>query len=183
MVKNSYSPIITNTTTSTFFNYVDALDIPQIDYFAIGVQNLNSRKSTSIMSLPEWQKIFVTNNFADYDPLRRATLFTKRNLIPFTEIDYIDNFGKEIMRQRSLIGIKNGIVLMHRLPRHSYMITLGTGYSKFDPYDFMKRYHDKICFLKMDLINLIKKDVSNFLPYEILATNNKITTHLSIDAK
>jgi len=180
MTKKSYSPIITNNTTSTFFDYVDSIDIPQIDYLAIGVQTLRTKKSTSIMSLPEWQKTFVSNNYADSDPLRRAALFTKRNIIPFNEIDYIDNFGKEIMHQRSLMGIKNGIVLMQRLPKHSYMITLGTGYSKFDPYDFIKRYHDKIDFLKADLINLIKKDVIHFLPEEEIANN---TTHLSIDAK
>src|SRR5437870_2607310 len=123
MVKNSYSPI-TGTTISTFFDYVDALDVPQIDYFAIGVQNIFLKKSASIMSLPEWQKIFVVNNYADYDPLRRATLCTKRNIISFTEIDYIDNFGKEIMHQRSLMGIKNGVVFMERLSGYNYIITL-----------------------------------------------------------
>lgn len=78
------------------------------------------------MSLPEWQKYFSDNQFAPHDPIRKITLNTKRNLIPFDEIDYVDNFGKEIMRQRSLMGIKNGIILMERFPKHNYMITLGT---------------------------------------------------------
>ena len=35
MDKN-YCPILSNTTKETFFDYIDSLDIPQIDYFAIG---------------------------------------------------------------------------------------------------------------------------------------------------
>lgn len=181
MIKSNYSPIITNTTKTIFVDYVDSLDIPQIDYFAIGIQNLELRKSISLMSQPEWQKMFVANCFADYDPIRSAALFTKRNFIPFAEIDCIDNFGKEIMRQRSKMGIKNGIVLMQRFPKHSYMITLGTGYSGFDSYEFIKRYHDKICYIKNDLISLIKKDALQFLPQEKRQIKNSI--HLSIDAK
>ena len=135
-----------------------------------------------MMSSPEWQKIFTTNAYAESDPVRRATLSTKRNIIPFTEIDYVDNFGKEIMKQRSHFGIKNGIVLMQRLPKHNYIITLGTGYANFDPYEFIRRYHDKINFLKADLINIIQKDASRFIPSEKSLTENKIT-HPSNDAK
>ena len=62
------------------------------------------------------------------------------------------------------------------------MITLGTGYSKFDPYEFIKRYHDKVGFIKNDLINLIKKDSLLFLPETSPRTNNN-PIHLSIGAK
>lgn len=167
-MKNSYLPILTETTKKTFFDYIDSLDIPQIDYFAIGVQNVITKKSISLMSREEWQKHFVLNQYAEYDPIRRVTLHTKRNIIPFNEIDFLDNYGKEIMRQRVLMDIKSGIILMERFAKFNYMITLGTGFSKFDAYDFIKRYHDKISILKKNLIQLIEKDVNKFLPTEIL---------------
>jgi hypothetical protein len=172
MSTTNYLPILTDTTKQTFFDYVDSLDIPQIDYFAIGIQNLVTKKSISLMSLPEWQKHFVTNKYADYDPVRRVTLYTKRNLIPFREIDFVDNFGKEIMRQRAMMGIKDGIILMQRFPKFNYMITLGTDFSKFDAFDFIKRYHDRISLIKLDLINLVEKDAKGFLPQVLLKSLN-----------
>ena len=179
MTSNNYSPILSENTKQTFFDYVDSLDIPQIDYFAIGMQNMVNKRSISLMSLPEWQKHFVDNQYADYDPLRRATLYTKRKLIPFHEIDFVDNFGKKIMQQRTVMGIKNGIILVRRFPKFNYMITFGTGFSKFDAFDFIKRYHDRIYLIKNDLINLIEKDARTFLPQAFL--NPPI--HLSNDAK
>lgn len=173
---NNYLPILTDSTKRTFFNYVDSLDIPLIDYFAIGVQNTVVKKSISLMSSDEWQKHFVINQYAEHDPIRRVTLHTKRYLIPFQEIDFVDNYGKEIMRQRALMGIKNGIILMQRFPKFNYMITLGTGYSKFDAFEFIKRYHDRISLIKTDFINLIQKDTQLFLPQEIF-------NHLSNGAK
>ena len=172
MLTNNYMPILTNTTKKTFFAYIDSLDIPQIDYFAIGVQNNVTKKSISIMSSAEWQKHFTENQYADCDPIRKATLYTKRNFIPFCEIDFVDNFGKEIMNQRSRMGIKNGIILMERLPKFNYMITLGTGFSNFDSFDFIKRYHDKIHLIKNDFINLVKKDAYAFLPKPIYDSSN-----------
>ena len=78
-----------------------------------------------------------------------------------------DNFGKEIMNQRSRMGIKNGIILMERFSKFNYMVTLGTGFSNFDSFDFIKRYHDRINLIKNDFINLIKKDAYTFLPKPI----------------
>src|SRR3990167_709622 len=179
MVTNNYSPILTDTTKQTFFEYIGSLNIPQIDYFAIGLQNIVTKKSISLMSLPEWQKHFMDNQYADYDPVRRITLYTKRNLIPFHEIDFVDNFGKEIMQQRKMIGIKNGIVLMQRFAKFNYMITLGTSFSKFDAFDFIKKYHDRVYLIKTDLTTLIKKDAINFLPQVFLNPS----THLSSGAK
>lgn len=163
MNMNGYSPITTKTTKQTFFDYVDLLDIPQIDYFAIGVQNLITKKSISVMSKPEWQKHFVDNQYANYDPIRRVALSTNRNLIPFNEIDFGDNFGKEIMRQRAIMEIRNGIVLMQRSPKFNYMITLGTNFSQFDVFTFIKQYHDKIALLKQDLIRIVERDAKNLL--------------------
>lgn len=178
MHKNIYVPIINTPTKETFNDYIDSLDIPQIDYFAIGLQNTLSKQSISLMSLPEWQDYFSANNLASYDPVRKATLLTKRNIIPFDEIDFVDNFGKEIMRQRSLMGIQNGIVFMERFPKYNYMITLGTSFSKFDSFDFIKKYHDKISLMKSDLIQIIEKDATNFLPKQSVKPN-----YPSIDAK
>lgn len=161
-------PILTDTTRQTFFDYVDSLDIPQIDYFAIGIQNLIIKKSISLMSLPEWQQHFIAKQYAHYDPVRRVALCTKRNLIPFREIDFVDNFGKEIMRQRAMMGIKDGIILMQRFSTFNYMITLGTGFSKFDAFDFIKRYHDRISLIRSDFIHLVEKDAKNFLPQALL---------------
>jgi hypothetical protein len=163
MNTNNYLPITTKTTKQTFFDYVDLLDIPQIDYFAIGVQNLITKKSISVMSRQEWQKHFVKNQYANYDPIRRVALSTKRNLIPFNEIDFVDNFGKEIMRQRAMMEIKNGIVLMQRFPEFNYIITLGTNFSQFDAFAFIKQYHDKIALLKEDLIHIVERDAKNLL--------------------
>lgn len=160
---NRYNPIITDTTDKIFLDFIDSLDIPQIDYFAIGVQDIIKKTSISLMSLKEWQKHFIENHYAEHDPIRRATLYTKRNLIPFQEIDYVDNFGKEIMRQRTLMGIKNGIILMKRFDKFNYMITLGTGFSKFDSFDFIRRYHDRIELIKHDFIQLVEKDARFFL--------------------
>lgn len=179
MININYQPILTNTTKETFLDYIDSLDIPQIDYFAIGVQNLNDKKSISLMSSEEWQQHFVRNQYAEYDPIRRISLNTNRNIIPFKEIDFVDNFGKEIMRQRAKMGIKDGIILMERFKKFNFILTLGTGFSNFDSFDFLKRYHDKLSLIKMDFINLIQRDVELFLPKEMLQTFN----HLSIDAK
>ena len=179
MAKNTYSPIKTQSTKDTFIDYVGSLDIPQIDYIAVGVQNTFNNTSISMMSLAEWQSHFTRNLYADHDPIRKVTLHTNRNIIPFTQIDYVDNFGKEIMLQRNRFGIKNGIILMQRHPKFNYMITLGSGFSQFDAFEFFRRYHDKISLMKNDLIALIEKEAKTFLSSLPLNTTNR----LSSDAK
>lgn len=160
---NKYAPILSDTTRDTFFDYTDSLDIPEIDYFAIGLQKNKCKSSISLMSRPEWQKHFITNQYAAYDPIRKVALNTKRNLIPFSEIDFVDSFGAEIMRQRALMGIKNGIILMNRTPKFNYMITLATEFSKFDPFRFITTYHKELQILKIDFAKIIEKDAKNFL--------------------
>ncbi len=162
-MKNNALLILTSSTQKTFFDYVDSLDVPEIDYFAIGIQNILENKSISLMSNQEWQKKFIENQYANFDPVRSAALCTSRNVLPFNEIDFLNNFGKEIMHQRALLGIKSGIILMERFDKFNYMITLGTAFSKFDAFDFIKRYHDKILLIKRDLIHLVEKDAKNFL--------------------
>lgn len=163
MINKYYSPIKDISTKATFSNYIDSLDIPQIDYFAIGIQDVIANSSISLMSSTEWQKYYTYNQLANYDPIRRVALNTKRNIIPFDQIDFFDNYGREIMRQRSLMGIKNGIILMERFPKYNYMVTLGTGFSSFDAFDFVKRYHDKIQLIKNDFMQLIQKEAINFI--------------------
>jgi hypothetical protein len=68
------------------------------------------------------------------------------------------------MLQRSKIGIKHGLVLMHRTPKFNYMITLGTGFSKFEALGFLKKYLPSIQSLKFDLIKIVNKDAKMFLP-------------------
>lgn len=178
-MKKIYLPILTETTKKTFFDYINLLLIPQIDYFAIGVQNLISKESISLMSRGEWQKHYVLNEYTEHDPVRRISLDTRRNFIPFNEIDFLDNYGKEIMHQRKLMEIKNGIILMQRFQKFNYIITLGTNFSKFDSFDFIKKYHEKISIIKRDLIKLIEKDAYTFMSIKVLKKIN----HLSIDAK
>ena len=178
MSLNNYQPIKTASTKQTFSDYIESLDIPQIDYFAIGIQNRVTCQSISLMSLPEWQKHFTENGYANHDPIRKATLYTKRNFIPFCEIDFVDNFGKEIMKKRSNMGIKNGIILMERFAKFNYMVTLGTGFSSFDAFDFINRYYNQLHLIKNDLISLVEKDTHFFLPKIISEA-----THLSTDAK
>lgn len=120
------------------------------------------------MSLQEWQKHFSYNEYAEFDPLRKITLNTTRNFIPFDEIDFSDNLGKEIMHQRKLFGIKNGVVIMERLKHYNYMITLGTGFSKFEPFDFFKSRHEGLIKLKHDLIKIIDNDAKKFLAQEAI---------------
>lgn len=167
-MNKKYSPIIGKTTKDTFFNYIELIDLPEIDYFAIGIQSQITKNSMSLMSLPEWQKHFNYNEYAEFDPLRKATFNTPRNFIPLNEIDFSDNFGKEIMHQRKIFGIKNGIVLMERLNHYNYMITLGTSFSRFAPFDFLKNRYDGLIQLKQDLIKIIDTDAKKFLAREAI---------------
>jgi hypothetical protein len=175
----NYSPILTDATRETFFDYVDALKMPQIDYFAIGVQNKLTQQSISLMSNPEWQKQFSYHHYAANDPLRRASLCTPRNVIPLDEIDHCDNFGKEIMRQRALSGVKNGLILMRRFATYNYIITLGTSFSQFRPSDFVLRYYDPITLVKNDFIRIIEHDIFDFLNPALF----KLITRPCSDAK
>ncbi len=166
-MNKKYSPILTDTTKEIFFRYLEHVDLPEIDYFAIGIQSSLTKSSISLMSRPEWQKHFNYNQYAEFDPLRKATLNTTRNFIPFTEIDYSDNFGKEIMHQRGLFGIQDGIILMERLKHHNYIVTLGTNFSRFNAFDFLNTHYDGLKNLKCDLIKIIEKDAIQFLSKQI----------------
>jgi hypothetical protein len=176
-MQNSYEAIITESTKETFNSYIQCIDIPEIDYFAIGIQHISSKKSISLMSRSEWQDLFVKNNYAPFDPVRKAMLFSKRTIIPFSELDYCSSFGKEIMRQRTKEGIKDGIILIKKADEYNTILTLGTGYSSFDAYDFLKKHHDKIELIKNDICKIIQKDARTFIE------NTKKINRPSSDAK
>ena len=57
---NVFNPITKDSVRELFLNYFKALEIPIIDYVAIGVQNSISKNSASLMSNSEWQHVFVT---------------------------------------------------------------------------------------------------------------------------
>ena len=58
MELEDYKPVCENSVKEFFLSYVDALELPIIDYVAIGFQNTLNKKSTSIMLNIEWQKLF-----------------------------------------------------------------------------------------------------------------------------
>lgn len=167
-MQKSYCPIIDKSTKDVFMDYTSAVNLPPIDYFAVGIQDILTRKSISLMSRIEWQKTFVDNHYAENDPIRKTVLNTRRNFISLDDIDFFDNFGKEIMRQRALMGIKTGLVFVEKEAQFNLMITLGSEYSKFDTFKFIQNNYTKMMFLKKDLIKIIEKDARNFLPSYVL---------------
>lgn len=159
---------------STFMRYFNALEMPIIDYIAIGVQDTIHKTSASLMSLQEWQSTFSRLEFAEHDPIRKASFNVKANFFTFDEIDYIDTHGKEIMRQRKKHGLANGIVILNRNMTHNFMLTLATGYRNFSAHKFFIDQHLTISKIFNDLITLILPDSKCYIPD---------TIHHSDDAK
>jgi hypothetical protein len=159
MKEYHYTPIHTESTRSTFFDYIDNIHIPPIDYFAVGIEDHAQKKLISLMSRLEWQIYFDKNQITNNDPLIKAKKLSQRNILPFSEIDYIDSFGKEVMRQRVLHGMKNGLMLIHKQQHLTYMIVLATGLSKFNHYSFLTKYYAQLIRLKNDLSKIIERDI------------------------
>jgi hypothetical protein len=163
MKEYHYTPICTESTRSTFFDYINNINIPPIDYFSVGIENNTQKKLTSLISRLEWQIYFDKNQITNNDPLIQAKKLSQRNIIPFSEIDYIDSFGKEVMRQRSLHGMKNGLMLTHKQHHLNYMIVLATGFSKFNHYNFLTKYYTQLIRLKNDLSKIIEREINYIL--------------------
>lgn len=177
MLRNSpYSPILTPDTRRTFFDYVEAIDIPEIDYFAVGVQQRHTQHSISIMSRPDWQHHYVTHGYAERDPVRQAVLNTPRHYLCISEIDCVDSFGQEIMRQRTLAGICEGLILIQRYPAHNVMVTLGTGFTHFSAAEFLLKHYQSLYQMAAELGCIIANDADAFLHPEGI-------NHLCSDAK
>lgn len=163
MKEHYYTPIRTESTLSTFFDYINNINIPPIDYFAVGIESHVQKKLISLISRLEWQVYFDKNQLTHNDPLIQAKKLSQRNIIPFLEIDYIDSFGKEVMKQRSLHGMKNGLMLIHKQHQLNYMIVLATGFSKFNHYSFLTKYYTQLARLKNDLSKIIERETNAVL--------------------
>lgn len=159
----------TNITTD-FQSYIKALELPFMDYVAIGVQDTIHKKSTSIMSSAEWQKTFKELGLANDDPVRKASFSTHTKYFSFDGIDCQNNSGREVMRQRKLHGIENGLVFMERKLSHNFMLTLGTGYKGFNTYKYLIDHHIAIQKVFSDLISLVTPATK---PYQVKIINHQ----------
>ena len=136
---------------SLFTSYFNALDIPVIDYLAIGIQNNINKTSSSLMSNYEWQETFRARELAQHDPIRRTAFNTHCKIFSFDEIDYYDTNGKEVMKQREKHFIENGLVIMDRTLGYNFILTLATGYKNFRAYPF---YFENIAAINQIFLDL-----------------------------
>lgn len=115
-----------------FLNCIRELELPIIDYFAIAVLNTTNKTSMSIMSNLEWQRLFKSSeDFAKHDPVRWASFSLPTNMFSFDDIDYRDSYGKKIMQQRRLYDMQNGFIVMDKHLGYRFILTMATGYKKF----------------------------------------------------
>lgn len=171
----NYHILEADSVKKVFFEYINALEIPIIDYVAIGVQDTVHMTSTSIMSNSEWQNTFKQLGLAKDDPIRNASFSAKTDFFSFDEIDHQNSRGKEVMKQRRAHEIANGFVIMRRTVGHNFMLTLATGYKNFNSYRFYIDKHLSICRIFDDLISLVKPAT---MEYQLNSFN-----HLNDDAK
>lgn len=162
MKLGNYSTLEQKDLRALFNDYSKSIDIPLIDYIAIGVQDNIHKESTSMMSREDWQFTFKENRFAEHDPVRRTAFNTCINFFAFDEVDYQDSFGKKIMQERKRHEIENGLVIMDRQLGFNYMLTLATGYKNFNPRRF---YLDHYCSIEKifdDLKEMVKPSTKNY---------------------
>ena len=86
-------------------------ELNEFSYLSIGIQHVPTKQSTSIMSCEEWQRKFINENYAPYDPIRLSMMLAeKTDLFVYNEIpSSISRFGREVMQARSKLGIKDGV--------------------------------------------------------------------------
>ena len=147
-----------------FLDYIESLEIPLIDYVAIGVQDNLHRTSTSMMSRPDWQSTFKKGGFAKFDPIRKASFNTRNRFFAFEDVNPEDSFGKEIMLQRKRHEIENGMVIMDRQLGHNFMLTLATGYKNFKPHQYYLDYKGVISKIFDDLKLMVKPSTLHYQP-------------------
>lgn len=150
-----YESLDKTSVKDVFMDYIDALEVPIIDYVAIGVQDTIHRTSTSMMSRTEWQTIFRQLGLAARDPLRKASFTAKATIFSFDEIDCQDSCGQEVMRQRRRYEIENGLVLVRKHVGYNFLLTIATGYKNFSPYKFLIDNDTAIKRVFDDLIALV----------------------------
>lgn len=159
MKLGTYTALDQERLRQTFLDYVEMLDIPLIDYVAIGLQNTIDRTSSSMMSRLDWQQIFKNMNLAEHDPIRKASFYTRAKIFSFDDIDYLDNQGKEVMRQRRRYDINSGFVVLDRHLGHNFMLTLATGYKNFSAHRFYLDHMEAVNRIFVDLKNLITPSI------------------------
>lgn len=161
-----------NNVKATFKDYIDALAMKDLDYYAFGIQDTINKTSASVMSRDDWQKTFQENNFAPEDPLRKAVFNTRREVIFFKELDTKDSLSREIMLQRKKHELNDGIILVERHLGCNLMLTICSGYSKFDSYEY---FQENAIALKraFDDFKLIMQPISNYYlqPKKLLRTD------------
>lgn len=160
---NCYKALFNQNHRQAFGEYTQALSVEEVDYFAIGFQDTINQKSCSFMSNLDWQKTFKAQDFAPYDPVRKAALGSTRHFFSFDQIDYCDNLGKEIMRQRKRFGMLKGLVIMERHLGYNYMMTLATGYTNFDAFDFYMRHTKDLKIILSDLKKLLASESKHLM--------------------
>lgn len=163
MKLGKYEAIDKKELRSIFLNYVDALEMPVIDYVAIGVQDTIQNKSTSLMSRVEWQNTFKNLNLSEDDPVRRASFSNRSGIFSFDEVDCQNSAGKEVMRQRRLHEIENGLVLIKKNLGTNFMLTLATGHKDFDAYKFFIAHRPAINLVFNDLVGLISTETKSYI--------------------
>ncbi len=156
MELGQYQPLNNDELLSIFKDYVDSLQINPIDYFAIGIQNLITKSSTSLMSNKDWQKTFCQLNLAKHDPLRLASFKTPSNTFSFEDLQPSSSEGKEVMRQRKRYGMNSGVVLTKKTAQHKLLLTMATGFKNFKAYRFIADNHVALRRVFADLTQLIE---------------------------
>lgn len=164
LASNNYSALQETTLKANFLDYVTSLSLCEIDYFAIGVQDTINKKSISMMSRSEWQATFISSGLADYDPIRNTSFATANAYFSFASVDYRTSAGKEVMHQRKLHEITNGIVVMYKRLGHNFMLTLATNFSNFQGDRFYIEKNKEIYQVFNDLISFVAPQTKNYQP-------------------
>ena len=162
MKLGQYEALNSKELRNTFMGYVDALNMPAIDYVAIGIQDTIQKKSASLMSRVEWQNTFKSLNLSKEDPVRITAFTNKSGIFSFDEVDCRSSAGKEVMRQRKLHEIENGLVLIKRNLGTNFMLTLATGYKDFDAYKFFISHRMAINHVFDDLISIVSPETKEY---------------------
>lgn len=162
MKLGTYTSLDRQDLVTNFQLYFKALGLPYMDYLAIGVQDTIHKTSTSLMSDQDWRKSFKELNLAEDDPIRKASFSTRVNYFAFDDIDYQNNAGQKVMRQRKLHGIENGLVFMRRNLTHNFMLTLGTGFKNINTYRYLIDHHQNVQRVFDDLIALVSPSTKKY---------------------
>lgn len=115
-----------------------------VSYYALGVQDYENNRSTSIMSNTEWQDNFINQKLFEHDPLRRAMINTNKQIILFEELTYKLEMDYHVMEERKKFNISNGLAIVVRNGSYKYIVTVASDYSKFRPESFILNNREKM---------------------------------------